>query len=150
MATVEAPPIGVSMEQECKQLFRNRVMGRYCDAFNSLDMDEGSDFSAPTEESIDRAWKLYCQLNIRNVLPTKILPSPEGGVGICFCINGRYADFECFNTGETLVGMSDRRGKIEVFAVDPRNEKEVDDVISRIGQFLRPVQDALPLAASCR
>jgi hypothetical protein len=34
--------------------------------------------------------------------PTKVVPSSEGGVAICFIEGSRYADIECLNTGETL------------------------------------------------
>ncbi len=148
MATVDAIPRGG--EQEYKALFRNRLILDFCQSFKALEVGESENFSAPTEESIESAWELLCRLNIRHVLPTRILPSPEGGVALCFSRNGRYADFECFNAGNTMVAMSDKKGKVRVFAINLTNEKEVDDVILAIGQFLDPIQDALPFATACR
>jgi|GraSoiStandDraft_38_1057308.scaffolds.fasta_scaffold217848_1 hypothetical protein len=150
MAAAEAPPLGVYMGKEFK-LFRQSLLGDYCHAFSSLPINERDCFSPPSDASIEVAWELFCRLNLRHEPPTKVLPSPEGGVGLCFCRNGKYADFECFNSGIILVAMSDRHGKIDVFEVDLHKEAEVDDVISRIGHFLgRQAGDALPLAASCR
>lgn len=36
------------------------------------------------------------------LIPDAITPSSEGGVAICFVRNQRYADVECFNSGEVL------------------------------------------------
>lgn len=36
------------------------------------------------------------------LIPDVVSPSSEGGVAICFVRNQRYADIECFNSGDTL------------------------------------------------
>ena len=41
-------------------------------------------------------------------LPTCVAPSSDGGVAICFLLNDKYADIECFNTGEILAVTSDK------------------------------------------
>jgi hypothetical protein len=151
MATVAAPSgAGVFVGPEYKQLFRSSLMLDFCQSFRALEASEAAEFLPPNADSIDRAWELFCRLNIRHLIPTRILPSPEGGVALCFSRHGRYADFECFNSGSTMVAMSDRRGKVDVFEIDPSREKDVDDVIFRIGQFLDPSQNALPLATANR
>lgn len=151
MATVAAPSgAGGFVGPEYKQLFRRRLLLDFCQSFRALEANEAAEFSPPNADSIDRAWELFCRLNMRHVIPTRILPSPEGGVALCFSRNGRYADFECFNSGSTMVAMSDRRGKVDVFEIDPIREEEVDHVIFRIGQFLDPSQDSLPLATAHR
>jgi hypothetical protein len=36
------------------------------------------------------------------LIPDAITPSAEGGVAMCFIRDGKYADVECFNSGEVL------------------------------------------------
>jgi hypothetical protein len=150
MATVEAVrPVTVSVEApEYEQLFRSTVMKDFCEHFNSL--DEGEYVPAPNEQSIDSAWRLFCRLNLRQLKPTRIMPSPEGGVALCFSRRtGRYADFECFNSGKTMIAMSNGYD-VEVFGIDLGNDEGVDRVIFQIGEFLDSAQDALPLRAVSR
>ena len=47
----------------------------------------------------------------------RIVASAEGGVALVFSRAGRYADIECFNTGEILAGMSAGAGSPEVWAI---------------------------------
>jgi hypothetical protein len=37
--------------------------------------------------------------------PTKVTASSDGGIAVCFKIDGMYADIECFNSGETWVSL---------------------------------------------
>lgn len=150
MATVEAArPIAVNVGvPEYEQLFRGTVMKDFCEYFNSLDEDEY--VPAPNEQSMDSAWRLFCRLSLRQLRPTRIMPSPEGGVALCFSRRtGRYADFECFNSGQTMIAMSNGYD-VEVFGVDLGNDEGVDRVIFQIREFLDSAQDALPLRTACR
>jgi hypothetical protein len=45
-----------------------------------------------------------------SILPTRISTSVEGGVGFVFREAGRYADIECFNSGEAVTAVSDESG----------------------------------------
>ena len=36
------------------------------------------------------------------LVPTRIVPSAEGGIAVCFVHGDRYADLECLNSGEIL------------------------------------------------
>jgi hypothetical protein len=56
----------------------------------------------PNERSIANAIRVLDLLESLNLDPTRILPSAEGGVGICFVREDRYADIECSNDGEVL------------------------------------------------
>jgi hypothetical protein len=38
----------------------------------------------------------------KGLVPDALTPSSEGGVAICFMRNQKYADIECFNSGEVL------------------------------------------------
>jgi len=57
---------------------------------------------APNESSVANAIRVLNLLETLNLDPTRILPSAEGGVGICFVRGDRYADIECSNEGEVL------------------------------------------------
>jgi len=57
---------------------------------------------APSGRSIANAIRVLNLLESLNLDPTRILPSAEGGVGICFVREDRYADIECSNDGEVL------------------------------------------------
>lgn len=67
--------------------------------------------------------------------PARIAPSAEGGVGICFLNGDKYADIECFNTGEILAVISDRRDRREVWSVAP-NKRDIEEVLDRIRAFI--------------
>jgi hypothetical protein len=56
----------------------------------------------PNDESRTRATKVLTVLQDQFFPPTKVVPSSEGGVAICFIKDDRYADIEFLNTGEIL------------------------------------------------
>jgi hypothetical protein len=56
----------------------------------------------PNDETRTRATKVLTVLQERFFPPTKVVPSSEGGVAICFIRDDRYADIEFLNTGEIL------------------------------------------------
>jgi len=55
-----------------------------------------------------------------NFPPNKITASVENGVGISFIQGEKYADIECFNTGEILAVTSDKQGNPNVWQVDDK------------------------------
>jgi hypothetical protein len=56
----------------------------------------------PSRESLSSAGTIAKAFINRGLIPDAVGPSAEGGVAICFVRNQRYADIECFNSGETL------------------------------------------------
>jgi hypothetical protein len=48
------------------------------------------------------------QLQNDKLLPTRVVASAEGGVGVCFVDGIKYADIECLNSGTILGVTSDR------------------------------------------
>jgi hypothetical protein len=62
---------------------------------------------APRACSIYMAEFLLYVLQNKNFPPSKVMPSVNGGVAICFIRGEQYADFECFNTGEILAVTSE-------------------------------------------
>ena len=61
----------------------------------------------PNESARRTAERILALLRSTLLAPTRIIASSEGGIGICFAHEDRYADFECFNTGE-IVAVSYR------------------------------------------
>ncbi|MCL1470644.1 hypothetical protein [Argonema antarcticum] len=71
-----------------------------------------------------------------NFPPTQITPSVEEGIGICFIRGKKYADIECFNTGEILAVTSDGQGNPNVWEVNPSGE-ELKNSLERIRVYLQ-------------
>lgn len=72
----------------------------------------------PSEDSLKLAEQI-AGVSVRlGIGPTRIVPSAEGGVGICYYKGQRYGDIECLNTGEILACTSDGTGNPKVWEVD--------------------------------
>src|SRR5690242_21772986 len=56
----------------------------------------------PTQVAISNATAIASKFINNGLIPDAIAPSAEGGVAICFMRNDKYADIECFNSGEIL------------------------------------------------
>lgn len=52
--------------------------------------------------------------------PTLVTASADSGIGICFRVGARYADIECFNTGEMTSTIVDGNSVIGSFEVMPQ------------------------------
>ncbi|MGD1096470.1 MAG: hypothetical protein ABSB35_31310 [Bryobacteraceae bacterium] len=53
-----------------------------------------------------------------SIEPTQVTASMEGGVALCFKVDGMYADIECFNSGEIWGIISDRVNPASTWAVE--------------------------------
>lgn len=71
-----------------------------------------------------------------NFQPTCITPSVENGVGISFVRGRKYADVECFNTGEILAVTSDGQNNPEVWEVTNHLEN-IEIALRKIRDFIR-------------
>ena len=89
----------------------------------------------PNELSVDWARATLEVLDELGVPPTCIVPSAEGGVSVCFVADKRYADIECFNTGEILAGLSGVGGP-RVWEVAP-NKEGIRLALDEIRGYLR-------------
>ncbi len=79
---------------------------------------------APNGKATYWAGRVLSELRDLGLTPTSILPSVEGGIGITFRRDGKYADIECFNTGEILAIQSDGSGQPSAWEVGPDALKE--------------------------
>lgn len=94
----------------------------------------GSD--APNWTAIDRARTAIVAAFSINLHPRRILASAEGGVGVTFRRGERYADVECFNSGEILGTLSDGTGNPTIFDVTV-SEAGIDAAVERIREYLK-------------
>jgi hypothetical protein len=69
------------------------------------------------------------------IVPNRVAPSAQGGVGICFYNGERYGDIECLNTGEILATISDGSGRPLVWDVKP---SETGRALERIVEYVNP------------
>jgi hypothetical protein len=69
-----------------------------------------------------------------DLFPNDIVPSAEGGVGIVFKKDERYADIELFNDGDIIVTMSKKDGNPLVKEVETITHQEIEGV----RRFLNP------------
>lgn len=53
------------------------------------------------------------------LVPTGVVPSAEGGIGVTFRRGSLYADIECFNDGDILAAFDRGTGTPEVWPVGP-------------------------------
>jgi hypothetical protein len=69
------------------------------------------------------------------LIPDAVSPSAEGGVAICFVRNHKYADIECFNSGETLAVRYSSIENPKAWEVQP-NDVTSDATIQFLTQYL--------------
>jgi len=57
---------------------------------------------APNDIAVENAARILRFLDAEVLIRARVLPSAEGGVGIAFVNQDRYADLECSNDGDIL------------------------------------------------
>lgn len=77
---------------------------------------------APNDEARNTAERVLTLLSALSVSPTRVVASSEGGVGICFVHEDRYADIECFNTGEIVAARYRGMGEPHVWQIAPEDD----------------------------
>jgi hypothetical protein len=75
----------------------------------------------PNDSAFSTDGKIVAMLRSMSVPPTRIVASSEGGVGICFVREDRYADFECFNTGEIVAVRYTGKGEPYAWDIAPED-----------------------------
>lgn len=69
------------------------------------------------------------------LFPDRVVPSAEGGIAICFVADERYADIECFNSGDAAgVVKTFDMTIFDVFSIDIQHG--AGEVLSKISDFL--------------
>jgi hypothetical protein len=90
--------------------------------------------SAPALESAGRALRL---LRVANAKPSVVLPSADGGVGICFVEEQRYAHMEFTNDGEAWVLMYGLTGPPESWQLHSGDADSISEAWNRISAYLQ-------------
>jgi hypothetical protein len=92
----------------------------------------GYNSEAPNKFARDMAESVLLSA-ARVIIPNRVAPSAQGGVGICFYNGDRYGDIECLNTGEILATISDGSGRPLVWEVRP---SETWRALERISAYI--------------
>lgn len=91
----------------------------------------------PNEIALAHAQSVLHELSDLDFEPSRIDPSAENGVCLSFRVANRYADIECFNSGDVLAITSEGSGQPQVWEVNATSD-DLRTAIARIRAFLRP------------
>jgi len=102
---------------------------------NLKDGWDSYDAVPPSQAAIETAERILAHLRLEMLLPNRVVPSAEGGVGICFIDADRYADIEVFNDQEIL--GTTYRGKSEPHVWEvTASEESIGEAIKQIRAHL--------------
>ncbi len=90
----------------------------------------------PNNLAISLAHKALDVLTEMNFRPSRVTPSVENGIGISFIFEDKYADIECFNTGEVLAVISDGKEIPDVWEVE-LTRQGLKSAVGKIRVFLQ-------------
>ena len=89
----------------------------------------------PSGPAVAWAHLIIQQLQFDNLLPTRVVASAEGGVGVCFVDGIKYADIECLNSGTILGVTSDKSARPIAWEVE-QSARGLALASDRIRQFI--------------
>lgn len=89
----------------------------------------------PNQVAYSNARRALRLAELFEVEPTQVTASAEGGVALCFKIDGQYADIECFNSGEIWGIVSDR--------INPAATWPIENSTAGIGTALLKIKSDL-------
>lgn len=95
---------------------------------------DGQGTAAPNKMACFHASEVIYALNEINLVPTKLMPSADEGIGFYFSKKNKYGLIECYNDGEIIVVMSDRKGYRKVTQVE--NTAEIKDELETLRVFI--------------
>ena len=103
----------------------------------------------PSDLAVAWAGLVLDQFQSDKLVPTKIVASAEGGVGLCFVDGIKYADIECLNSGTILGVISDKRTRPVVWEVE-QNARGIARATERIREFIDPLKTGANAAKRSR
>lgn len=74
---------------------------------------------SPNAVAAEHARRILDELSLHAREPDRIVASAENGIGVYITGRAKYAIIECFNDGDIVVGVSDRRGHIRNWNLPP-------------------------------
>jgi len=92
---------------------------------------------APNARAIDAAERALTVLRLVNAKPSAVLPSADGGVGICFFKEHHYAHIELSNDGDAWVVMYGPTGSPESWQLPSMTEDSITEGWTRISGRLQ-------------
>jgi hypothetical protein len=94
-----------------------------------------SDASPPNDTSLKNARHAIAAIADAGLEANYINPSVEEGICVAFRVDDRYADIECFNSGEIVAATSDGRGTYSVWEI--ANSQQMTNALSIIRAFFK-------------
>ncbi len=105
------------------------LIKRLNDISTLTDNWDGQGTAAPNRKARFHAWNVIDVLSEMDFPPAKLLPSSDEGIGFYFSNKNKYGFIECYNDGEIVVAMSDRKGY--------RRTRQIGDTIDEIKDGLK-------------
>jgi hypothetical protein len=93
---------------------------------------DGQGTAAPNKKACFHAWNVIEVLDEMDFSPAKLMPSSDEGIGFYFSNKNKYGFVECYNDGEIVVAMSDRKGY--------RRAQQIGDTIAEIKDELETLK----------
>lgn len=91
----------------------------------------------PNRQSLANASVILSIAHKLNNFPTSITPSVEGGIGLTFEGNIKYAVVECFNDGDIAAIGSDRKGETKSWTLtgsDIELQQIIEEIYTYVGK----------------
>jgi len=98
---------------------------------------DGYEAHAPNEGSIAAAGNALRVLDRLNAEPAAVLPSADGGVGLCFTENDRYGHIEFLNNGEAWALMYGPTGEPQSWQLTTDGDDALQQAWAHIRAFLQ-------------
>jgi hypothetical protein len=92
---------------------------------------------APNATALANAQNFLHELSELDFEPSRIDPSAENGVCISFRAGNRYADIECFNSGDVLAVTSDGSGQPQIWEIIAASGDDLRMAVAQIRTFVR-------------
>ncbi len=97
---------------------------------------DGYTAEPPAAGAIEAAERVLGTLRSLNAKPAAILPSSDGGIGICFNNGNRYGQLELLNDGEIHALLYGGEGGPQAWQVDMTLPTAIQETWKRIGAYL--------------
>lgn len=103
-------------------------------ALESLSNDwNGYGAEAPNQIALENARAVLESLGQVDLQPSRIIPSAAGGVSLCFFRPMKYAEIECYNSGESVAIIKDTRTNWR----DIWDVESITQAVRKILEFLK-------------
>jgi len=87
----------------------------------------------PNQVAIHNAKQVLTELAKAELCPSRISPSSDEGICISFSLSGKYADIECFNSGDIMAARSGVSVETNIWRVGAH---EILQTVQKISKFI--------------